>query len=1254
VHRLSCPAVTQALAAEHERRLGERYRTRFTTAHVRAHIAALAGLSPGRPVAVSVRPLGGDRVSCTVVAFDYPAEFSLITGMLSASGVSIVSGDAFTWSPALEGTPPELARRRIVDVFVGESVELSDPDTARAIEERLEAVIAPLEAGTEEALTRARRTVNEMAAAAIAREPGPLTGELHPVEIEVRPTGTGRLAMVVTAQDTPFFLYTFSTALSLQGVAIEGVAIRTEAGRIEDSFEVADMTGRTFDDPGRIDRIRLAVLLTKQFTAFLGRAPDPLAALSRFEQLVSRVLEAPGQGRWLEVLANGGVLADLARLLGASTFLWEDFVRQQYETLLPMLRPHVAGRRFAGPSGTIAERLDRHLAAPSGPEGGGASGPEGGGASGPEAFSQRLNAFKDREIFLYDLDHLLTPGFDFRELSRCLTALAEAVVDRAVRFAHRTLSARFGEPRTVAGMPARLAVLGLGKMGGAALGYASDIELLFVYSDAGATAGAGEGSLDNAEFFDRLAREVVRLVRAKREGIFHLDLRLRPHGQAGPLASSLGAFCAYYAPGGTADAWERLALVRLRAVAGDPGLGARVERLRDELVYAAPGPDPASLRRLRERQIIGAVPQGRLNAKYSPGALVDLEYAVQALQILHGGAEPRLRTPRIHEALAALADVGALEPGESGGLADSYRFFRLLINGLRMLRGSARDLLIPPAGDDELLHLARRMGYGPGPGLDPARALALDMEMHTAFVRAFLERRFGRDAVPGPVRVGVADLVLSDEVPDDVGRETLARRGFRDPARALANLRSLAGAGAVSAATERRPAFARLAVLACDLLAGMPDPDMALNNWERFLAASAGTADRPEASLAQPMRLEILLSLCSASQFLADTLIADPPLLDWLGAPGVLAGGGAADVLRRELADRAAATAGDATGWREALRAVRRREILRIGARDVCLGVSTRRVMEDLSDLADALIAAALARAAADEGPRAPALCVLALGKLGARELNYSSDVDLLCLCGHELEPGDAERAGRIIRRMRADLSDRTAGGHAGRVDLRLRPWDGAGELVTTGDALRHYYERSAGLWELQAMLQARAVAGDLAAGERFIGFVHGLVARPRGRDEVVASLVRSRRPAPGREGDLKSGPGGIRDVEFLVQSLRLLHAQVLPELVAGGTLPALAALTREGILPAGDARELEADYLFFRRTEHFLQLYEDRQVHRLPRDPVELRALARRMLGSGATAEGLLAEIDSRSARVRRRFEEAIAAASTRGGSPP
>jgi glutamate-ammonia-ligase adenylyltransferase len=1226
----------RSLAAEHERRLDTRYRARFSGAEIRAHLAALSSLSPSRPVAASVRRLGERRLCCTIAAFDHPAEFSLITGMLSSAGVAIASGDAFTWSPADPGTRPEFVRRRIVDVFVGEADDaLLDPDATRALEERLCAVLGQLEDGTDAAITRVRRQVNEMAAAAIARMRRAGVSMLRPVDIDLQPGAGDRLRMTVTAQDTPFFLFTFSTALSLQGVAIEEVAIRTEAGRIEDTFEVADAAGRPFDEPGRIDRIRLAVLLTKQFTAFLEGAPDPLAALSRFEQLVGGVLEAPTRGRWVEILTDGRVLADLAHLLGASTFLWEDFVRQQYETLLPMLRPHVAGRRFAQSPSTLGERLDRHLAE----------------AAGPAAFADRLNEFKDREVFLFDLDHLLTPGFDFRELSRCLTALAELIVDRAAAFVHAGLAARFGHPRTVAGIPARFAVLGLGKMGGAALGYASDIELLFVYSDAGSTAGGPEGSLDNAEFFDRMVRGVLRTVRAKREGIFHVDLRLRPHGQAGPLATSLGAFCTYYAPSGAAEAWERLALVRLRAVAGDRDLGARLERLRDELVYAGPALDLASLRRLRERQLEEKSRSGSRNAKFSPGSLVDLEYAVQVLQIEHGRTSVRLRTPRIHEALDELAAASVLATEEARGLVASYRFFRLLVNGLRMLRGSARDLFLPPAGDDELLHLARRLGYGRGDGIvtgiEPDRALTIDFETHTAFVRAFLERRFGGDAVPGTPVAGVADIVLSDAVPDAIARTALAARGFQDPARALVNLSNMARSGEeglhAGERIARRAAFARLAVLACDLLGRMPDPDMALNNWERFLESAGGSRGRLEEMLAQPMRLEILLSLCSTSQFLADTLVNEPGLLDWLGAPGGIETGCRADGLARELGALSAARADDRPGWLEELRRVRRRELLRICARDVCLGIPTRRVMEELSGLAEALLRAAFERGSADEGPAPAGLCVLALGKLGGRELNYSSDVDLLVLCDPDPDPAGAERAVRIARRLRGDLSQRTSGGHASRVDFRLRPWGVSGELVSAVPALLEYYARSAGLWELQAMLQARAVAGDTSAGERFLAGIRALLARPRDRCEVMSCLARPRPPIPPGEIDIKQGPGGIRDVEFLVQGLRLLHAPGHPALREGGTLASLEVLTEEGIVYADEARAIGDDYLFLRRVEHFLQVYEDRQVHRLPRDPVELRALARRMLGKGATADTLLADLAERSNRVRLRFERFV-----------
>ncbi len=1042
--RLSCPAVTQALAAEHERRLGERYHARFTAEDVRAHIAALAGLSPERPVSASVRPLDARRVSCTVVAFDYPAEFSLITGILSSAGVSIVSGDAFTWSAAPEGTPPGLARRRIVDAFVGESESLRDPDAARALEERIVATIAPLETGTEEALARARRSVNGMAAAAIARAPGPATGELYPVQIEVHPAGAGRLAMVVTAQDTPFFLYTFSTALSLQGVAIEGVAIRTDAGRIEDSFEVADAAGRPFDDPGRVDRIRLAVLLTKQFTAFLGRAPDPLAALSRFEQLVSRVLDAPGQGRWLELLADGAVLADLARLLGASTFLWEDFVRQQYETLLPMLRPHVAGRRFAEPAETIAARLERQLAGA-------------GAASDPEAFAERLNAFKDHEIFLYDLDHLLSPGSDFLELSRRLSALAEAVVDRAVRFAHRSLAARFGEPRGVAGIPARLAVLGLGKMGGAALGYASDIELLFVYSDAGATAGGHEGPLDNAEFFDRLVREVVRLVRAKREGIFHVDLRLRPYGQAGPSPRSLGASARTTRPAEPrtpTSAWHWYACAPSPATAG---WARRSSACATSWCTRPPGPTRrrcdacASARSSAPCRRDASTPStapARSSTSSTPSRSCSSATAgpIRACAP-RASARPSRRSPTSAR-WSRRRRAGSPTPTGSSGCSSTACACCAARPGTCCFRRRATTSCCtsPVAWATD----RARASTPPGPWRSTWRRTPRPYGR-------FSSGNSARTRYPGPPRSVSPTWCF----PTRCAR-TPPATSWCVAASATRHGRMPTCAASPAPATDGPPrCFARLAVLACDLLSGMPDPDMALNNWERYLAASSGPADRLADALAQPMRLEILLSLCSASQFLADTLIADPSLLDWLGSPGVLDDGPAPGTLGTELAERSAGSVGDAAGWREALRAVRRRQILRTGARDVCLGVSTRRVMENLSDLADALIAAALARAALVEGAGAPALCVIALGKLGARELNYSSDVDLLCLCERDLDPAAADRAGAVVRRFpgrpvrphrrRARRTGRPAPAALGRRGRAGRPRGRAASVLRAG-----------------------------------------------------------------------------------------------------------------------------------------------------------------------------------------------------------
>ena len=1264
-----CPDIDAEFVDEHLSRLGERYVTSFTEPQLIRHVRAAHRLRAQTPADVSIEDVSieasaFDRFSCTVVAFDYRDEFALITGVLGSLGLSIEQGHAFTYARDLRpaGEPGPAARRRrvrrridprrapltpsgdtgraggrlrarVVDRFIGRVPPARAARFAERAAAELRSVLALLERDGRDV---AKRYVDELVARAVSADASeePI---LYPVEVhtEMLPDGAGarpgRARLAIASQDTPFFLYSFATALSTLGVVIDQVVITTQAGRIADEFVVSAASGATTVAADDLAHIELAALLTKQFTHFLGRAPDPFAALGRFGHLAGELLQRPSRSGWAELLSDSAVLRGLARLLGASDYLWEDFVRLQYETLLPRLRD-AGATGFAEPAGTCARRLAQALErAP----------------ADPAARKQALNDFKDREVFLLDLDHLLTEGFGFRELSERLTELAEAVVAAAVAMAFDALGARYGAPCTFAGLESRYAVLALGKFGGRALGYASDIELLFVYSDQGSTTGANR--LPNREFYQRLVRDTEELITAKREGIFDVDTRLRPYGESGPLACSLETFAAYYGVDGAALSYERLALVRLRAVAGDAALGARIERLRDSLLYTRGSLDMASLADLRGRQVREKCPDGVANAKFSPGGLVDVEYTVQILQVVHGSDTPALRTPSVHAALDELRRLQVIDQGDAQALADSYDFLRRLINGLRMLRGSARDLLLPATDSAEYAHLARRIGYGGRGGLGEAAQLRTDFEVHTAAVRSFVDRRFGDESVPwGAARVGPADLVLaagSDRPPGDAELAFLRRTGFRDAARAM---RNVAGIASRSRAGEPRRALARLMVLAFDDLRRSADPDMALNNWERFVAAQSD----PEAHLArmleQPVRLALLLSMFATSQFLVDTLVRHPQFLDWIADERRLHGPRSIGAMLADL--RAlSAQAPDRPRWLRSIRLFRRRELLRIAARDFYLGAPIAVTTGELATMAEAVVTAALERIGADlfGEPHARGVAVLAFGKLGGSELNYSSDIDLVTVYDDAQETGLHERAAALTTGLRQDLSEHTGEQHAYRVDLRLRPYGGSGELVTGAQAFADYYERRAGLWEVQALLRCRAVAGDVAFGERLIERLQPVVRRGFGHAEVADTIGRMRdahaAPAPAPPGvarlrrgiDVKNGRGGIRDVEFLVQGLQLTNAREHPQVLTGHTPVGIERLAEAGLLAEDLARALAEDYALLRRTEHLLQVLDDRQVHAIPAGGTALIALARRLLGAEATERTLVETLAAVTERV-------------------
>jgi [glutamine synthetase] adenylyltransferase / [glutamine synthetase]-adenylyl-L-tyrosine phosphorylase len=357
-----------------------------------------------------------------------------------------------------------------------------------------------------------------------------------------------------------------------------------------------------------------------------------------------------------------------------------------------------------------------------------------------EARRQRLTDFKDEQLLLVDMKHLLDPALTLERFSEALGELAEAVVDEALSLCRTELAARHGWPLDASGRECPVAVFGLGKFGGREMGYASDLEMLVVYGGPGRTPVSG---VESGVFFDELVRLLVDLIAAREEGIFHVDLRLRPFGRGGALSSPLDVVRAYYRSGGDAAPFERQALIKLRQVAGERGLGRDVLAVRDGFVWSEAPWDREDALHLRARQVRELVPAGRFNVKYSTGGLVDIEYAAQYLQIQHGRAHPELRTPTTREALDRLQALGLVPADEHGLLTEAYVFWRRAADALRMVRGNARDLLLPVEGSDERRFLARRLGY-PGTGAAAAEALGADVARHRERVDGFFRERFGR------------------------------------------------------------------------------------------------------------------------------------------------------------------------------------------------------------------------------------------------------------------------------------------------------------------------------------------------------------------------------------------------------------------------------------------------------------------------------------------------------------------------------
>jgi glutamate-ammonia-ligase adenylyltransferase len=707
---------------EHVARMDASYADTFTPADIRHH-AALAGQLDGERLAiVDAVPIEHGQWRVTVVAYDYPGELSIICGLMFVYRLNILDGNAFTYEPLEAGKrsapdpkparrarpgagprpssePAPDAGRKLVDVFTVKPVGPEPADLWERYSQDLGSLLKLMRLGQRR---EARGEMAKRVGAAFQNVAG-VEAPLLPIEITIDNQLSEQYTVLrIDAPDTVGFLYELTNALAFYQIYIARVLVRSIGRRVQDILYVTDDEAHKITDPGRQRELRAAIVLIKNFTHLLPRSPNPEAALLHFREFIFQLFQRPDWPDELASLERSDVLSALARLLGVSDFLWDDFLRMQYENLFPVVRD-VDALRTAKSRQEMERELSRALITPQVLE------TEEVHLEGGD-WRTALNTFKDRQLFRIDMRHILGVTAEFWEFSAELTDLAEIVLRAALETCGHDLRAQFGEPRLEDGRPCPLALAALGKCGGRELGFASDIELMFIYGGAGHTDGPKP--LTTGEYFDRLVQAVVGTIQARQEGIFQIDLQLRPYGKAGGLAVALDSFRRYFAPDGPAWAYERQALVKLRPIAGDEALGAEICKLRDEFVYSGRPFDVISMRAMRERQLRHLVTGGTFNAKFSPGGLVDVEYLVQGLQINYGGANPALRSTNIRAAMAALNEAGILGEDDYARLRKAHTFLRWLIDSLRVVRGNTKDVTIPPYDSEEFAFLARRLRYG--------------------------------------------------------------------------------------------------------------------------------------------------------------------------------------------------------------------------------------------------------------------------------------------------------------------------------------------------------------------------------------------------------------------------------------------------------------------------------------------------------------------------------------------------------------
>ncbi|MFZ9693929.1 MAG: bifunctional [glutamine synthetase] adenylyltransferase/[glutamine synthetase]-adenylyl-L-tyrosine phosphorylase [Candidatus Nanopelagicales bacterium] len=777
-----------------------------------------------------------------------------------------------------------------------------------------------------------------------------------------------------------------------------------------------------------------------------------------------------------------------------------------------------------------------------------------------------------------------------------LSELADATLEAAL-----LLATRVSNPVNVT----RMAVIAMGKTGGRELNYVSDVDLLFVIDES--EAEKQETCLQEAT---RIAQMMMQIISSPQieQPLWHIDANLRPEGKDGALVRTLSSYKTYYER--WAETWEFQALMKARTMAGDQTVGEAFVKIVEPLIWKVAERENfvSDIQEMRKR-VIANIPshEAERELKLGVGGLRDIEFAIQLLQLVHGKTDEAIRSSNTLIALDSLMTWGYVGRDDAEILKTTYIFERQIEHRIQMFDMTRTHLL--PKLDEDLRRLGKLLGFK----AEPLEGVVQSLHQHRTNARRLHEKLFYKPLLQAVARVDSDVVRMSLES----ARARLRALGYQDADAALRHIQFL------STGLSRRAVIQRnLLPVVLAWMAETPNPDGGLLRFRNLSETLGETPWYLRLLRDESLVLNRLAVILSVSPYISSMIENNPEAMSLLGSddslkPSVIA----------ELVLEMCESGKRQTNFTEALgllRKIRQRELIRIATADMFHLLDTIEVMSALSDLTDASLQSALTLYRYFHPSEDFSIAIVGLGRYGGKEMSYGSDADIMVIFdAKQVTESATSYVTDFVSCMQRDLSAPLASPTL-QVDLDLRPEGKNGPIARSFSSYKEYYENWSLTWESQALLRARFVAGDSVLGEKFIDLIDALRYPKDGLSQDAAREIRSMKARVESERlprgidpkmHIKLGPGGLSDIEWLVQFVQLHSSHQNPNLKTTSTLRVLDELTNAIGLSSSEIDDCKAAWIFASKLRNYLHLVDGKVKDVVSTHP-QVRSLLGYLLG--------------------------------------